>query len=418
MHSVEVWAWGKKIGLVVQEGNQITFELSDEKYRIISPLLFENSNVAKAHVKDIHEIGPISDALPGGYGMDYLGKYFTDEYGRKPSIIDLLTFVGKHALGALEFKPQSSAAKIDEELYATLQELKTRSRNVYEGEHDLDIDKLIAISNSAAGGAKTKAVVGFNSEENKIHIAQKHDSEPECYEKCIIKYSPGFLDNKEADNNEIRAEYLFSKIAKLCGINMSETWLVEDKNTCYFVTKRFDININKERLHMHSFAGLIGSDAASFTTSYDALFRVGLMLGVSQKDKEQMFKLMVFNLVFSNKDDHARNFSFLMDKDGNWKFAPAYDLTFSVHNYGASHHQLKIDKKFASHARAISIKKVAKICGIKEPMKIIEQMIEVKYKYLFSMANELTVSTKFIEDIFLETEGFDKLFRKEELQND
>ena len=410
MNSVEVWAWNKKIGLVLQEGNQITFELSDEKYRNISPLLFENTNIAKVNVKNIHEIGPISDALPGGYGMDYLGKYFTDEYGRKPSIIELLSFVGRHALGALEFKPQSSAAKIDEELYATLEELKERSRNVYEGEHDLDIDKLIAISNSAAGGAKTKAVVDFNPNENKIHIAQKHDAQPKGYEKCIIKYTTNTV-----DDNEIKAEYLYSKLAKLCGINMSDTWLIEDNNTCYFATKRFDIDEQGKRLHMHSFAGVIGSDASSFSTSYDALFRVGLMLGVSQSDKEQMYKLMVFNLVFSNKDDHARNFSFLMNEEGEWKFSPAYDLTFSIHNYGANHHQLKIDKKFASNARAISIKHVAKICEINNPLLLIEKMIEVKYKNLVSMADELNIEKTFTENIFIATKDFDNLFRKKEV---
>lgn len=410
MDSVEVWAWNKKIGLIIQEGNQITFELNDKKYRNISPLLFENTNIAKANVKNIHEIGPISDALPGGYGMDYLGKYFTDEYGRKPSIVEMLSFVGKHALGALEFKPQSGAAKIDEELYSTLEELKERSRNVYEGEHDLDIDKLIAISNSAAGGAKTKAVVGFNPNENTIYIAQKHDSQPEGYEKCIIKYT-----TSSVNDTEIKAEYLYSKLAKLCGIIMSDTWLVEDKSTCYFATKRFDTDDYGKQLHMHSFAGIIGSDASSFSTSYDALFRVGLMLGVSQSDKEQMFKLMVFNLVFSNKDDHARNFSFLMNEEGQWRFSPAYDLTFSTHNYGANHHQLKIDKKFASNARSLSIKHVAKICEINNPLLLIEEMIEIKYKYLSSLADDLDIDKAFIENIFISSEEFDKLFRKKEI---
>lgn len=412
MNFVEVWAWEEKIGVVMQEGNQVTFELSDEKYRKISPLLFENTNIAKANVKNIHEIGPISDALPGGYGMEYLGKYFTDEYGRKPSIVELLSFVGGHALGALEFRPQSDAVKIDEELFSTLQELKTRSRKVYEGEHDLDIDKLIAISNSAAGGARTKAVVGFNPNKNKIHIAQKNDSEPDDFIKCIVKYNSK---NFKESNDEIKAEFLYAKLAKLSGVKMSETWLVEDNGTCYFATKRFDIDEKKTRFHMHSFAGLIGSDASSFSTSYDALFRVGLMLGVSQEDKVQMFRLMVFNLVFSNKDDHARNFSFLMDQQGNWKFAPAYDLTFSTHNYGANHHQLKIDRKFASNARALSIKQVAKICEIKDPLTVIEQMIKIKHEHLHVLANALYISKSFVDEIFLVTEDFDKLFRKIEV---
>ena len=166
---------------------------------------------------------------------------------------------------------------------------------------------------------------------------------------------------------------------------------------------------------MHSFARRIGSDTSSFSTSYDALFRVGMMLCISQADKEQMFKLMVFNLVFSNKNDHARNFSFLMNEEGQWKFSPAYDLTFSTHNYGANHHQLKIYKKFASNARALSIKQVAKICGITKPLLIIEEMIKIKDQHLFSMAKELNIPKPFIENIFNATQEFDKLFRSKEL---
>ncbi len=414
MDSIEVWAWGEKIGVIVQEGSQVIFELSGEKHRRISPLLFQASNRAKADIKNIYEIGVIADALPGGYGMDYLGKYFTDEYGRKPSIIESLSFVGKHGLGVLEFKPESSITTINEELFSTLEELKTRSRNVYEGEHDFDIDKLIAISNSAAGGARTKAVVGFNPYEQKIHIAQKHDSEPKSYRKCIIKYNPKGGKEKEEYNNEIKAEYLYAQLAKIVGIKMSETWLFEDNGAFYFATERFDVAPNGERLHMHSFAGLIGSDASSFSTSYDTLFRTGVMLGISQNDKEQMFKVMVFNLVFSNRDDHARNFSFLMDKQGLWSFAPAYDLTFSNHNYGANLHQLKIDKSFANYVREISIKKIAKICEVKNPLDIITEMIELKHQHLSGMADAINIPKSFVNNVLLATLNFDRMFRKQE----
>lgn len=411
MDAVDVWAWGEKVGIVVQEGNSVVFELSSDKYRKISPIIFESSRVVKAEANEIYKIGPIADALPGSYGMDYLGKYFTDEFGRKPSIVESLSFVGKQGLGALEFMPESGSGKIDQELYATLEELKIQSRDVYEGIHKYDIGKLIAISNSAAGGAKAKAVVGFNPNNQKIHIAQKHDSEPEGYLKCIIKFNPKEERAKEEYNHEIRAEYLYAQMAKKAGINMSEVWLFDDNGANYFVTERFDVNKQGKRLHVHSFAGLIGSDASSFSTSYDTLFRVGSALGVPKDDKEQMFKTMAFNLVFSNRDDHARNFSFLMDQNGMWRFAPAYDLTFSVHNYGANLHQLKIDKTFAHNARALSINKVAKLCEVKNPLDIIAQMIALKYEQLADMAHTNGVSQSFVSAVFDATKDIDKTFK-------
>lgn len=412
MNAVEVSAWGEKVGIVVQEGNSVVFELSNDKQRRISPIIFESSLSIKAEANEIYKIGPIADALPGGYGMDYLGKYFTDEFGRKPSIVESLSFVGKHGLGALEFSPESGAGNIDQELYETLEGLKTKSRDTYEGTHRYDVGKLIAISNSAAGGAKAKAVVGFNPDDQSIHIAQKHDSEPEGYRKCIIKFNPKEDKAKEEYNTEIRAEYLYAQMAKKAGINMSEVWLFDDNGTNCFVTERFDVDQYGKRLHMHSFAGLIGSDASSFTTGYDALFRVGSALGIPKDDKEQMFKVMAFNLVFSNRDDHARNFSFLMNERGMWRFAPAYDLTFSVHNYGATHHQLKIDKKFAHNVRATSINKVAKLCEVKNPLDIIAEMIALKHEYLAGMAHANDVPSSFVDSVFDATKDIDQTFGK------
>lgn len=413
MNFVEVWSWGEKIGLVVQDGSTIFFELTSETHSKLSPLLFADGIKVKTSEKNIHEIGILADSLPGAYGMDYLIKYFTDEHGHKPSIIEILSFVGKHGLGALEFKPEDNATKIGTEFSTTIQDFKMQTRNIYQGEHKFNVSKLIAISNSAAGGARTKAVVGFNPENNHIYIAQKHESIPKEYRRCIVKYNAKAGKANDVQNDEIKAEYLYTELAKKCKIKMTDAWLFQDNGVFYFATERFDIDKNSERLHMHSFAGLIGSDASSFTSSYDQLFRTGIMLGISQEDKEQMFRVMVFNLVFGNKDDHARNFSFLMNKKGTWCFSPAYDLTFSEHVSGNSNHQLKIDKGFADNVREISIKKVSKLCEVKNPMVIISEILEVKYNYLSDMAKKVDLPDAFSESVFNVTKDFDKRFRKE-----
>ena len=59
---------------------------------------------------------------------------------------------------------------------------------------------------------------------------------------------------------------------------------------------------------------------------------------------------MVFNVLSANCDDHVKNFSFLMDRQGNWRMAPAYDLTFAYNpnNKWISEHQMKINNKASS----------------------------------------------------------------------
>lgn len=402
---IELWAWGTQIGNVVEEGNRLVFEMTAGNSHF-SPIQFGAQNIITS-IDNVYGIGLIADAIPGSYGMDYLGHYFQDEFGRKPSIVETLAFIGSHGLGAIEFRPPNNTGDVNTDLIATLEELKTQSRRVYEGEHQVELSKLIAVSNSAIGGARTKAVVGFNPETNMIHIGQKNSSSPDGFRKCIVKFNAKKEREIDQYNIEIKSEYLYYKIATSLGIQMSDSWLIEENGICHFATQRFDITPLGERLHLHSFAGLIGSDAASFATSYDALFRVSNTLAVSQQDKEQLLKTMIFNLVFGNKDDHARNFSFLMDKKGLWKAAPAYDLTFSVHSYGAAKHQLKINRGFADSARMKDIDNTANILGIKNTKEVLERFIDFKHTQMHSLANELGIAV-FAEEVISATSEMDK----------
>ena len=404
---IELWAWGIQIGSVIEEGNRLVFEMAAGNSHF-SPIQFGAQNIITS-IDNVYKIGLIGDAIPGSYGMDYLSHYYQDEFGRKPSVAETLAFIGSHGLGAIEFRPSSSTGGVSTELVATLEELKTQSRSVYEGEHSIELSKLIAVSNSAIGGARTKAVVGFNPKTNMIHIGQKNGKSPSGFKKSIVKFNAKKESEIEQYNIEIKAEYLYYKMAKFLGIKMSDSWLIQENGLCHFATERFDITQQGERLHLHSFAGLIGSDAASFSTSYDALFRVSNTLAVSDQDKEQLLKTMIFNLVFGNKDDHARNFSFLMDNRGVWKVAPAYDLTFSIHSYGANKHQLKINRGFADSARIKDIDSIANIIGIKNSKEIFEYFIDFKHTHMHIVAEELSIET-FAESVISATAEIDKKF--------
>jgi serine/threonine-protein kinase HipA len=58
----------------------------------------------------------------------------------------------------------------------------------------------------------------------------------------------------------------------------------------------------------------------------------------------EQFKRMVFNVVSRNQDDHVKNIAFLMDRDGVWGLAPAYDVTYAYapSNRWLARHQMSV----------------------------------------------------------------------------
>jgi serine/threonine-protein kinase HipA len=119
---------------------------------------------------------------------------------------------------------------------------------------------------------------------------------------------------------------------------------------------------------------------------------------------------MAFNIVFANRDDHSRNFSFLMDENCNWSYSPAYDLTYSGTNSNLNWHQLTIDKKPTTDIRSLGIIKIAKLCGVKEPLEILANMIDVKHAMLREFCTEYGVEQELVEMIFKDTANIDKMF--------
>ena len=145
----------------------------------------------------------------------------------------------------------------------------------------------------------------------------------EGYEHWLVKFASSH------DSDDIaKIEYIYSLMAKDFGLEMSEVALLESNGHSYFATKRFD-RVGDERIHMHSVAGLTHSDFRIPTLDYDDLLSLTLHLTKDVNEQVKMFHLGVFNLLTHNRDDHAKNFSFLMNNKGLWKLSPAYDLTFS-----------------------------------------------------------------------------------------
>ncbi len=405
MELIKVSCWGKNIALVSQKNNFIYFELQDEIFNCFSPQKFEHELLVKEKESELEKIGLLSDAISGAYGKDYFNKFHFNHYGKQATLLQRLSFIGSFGLGAIEFSPDKREAK--KEIRISLNEFKKESIKVYAGE-DSDIAFFIARSNSGAGGARAKGVVRYNSDAKEVILSNSTDTELNQI-NAIVKFNTKTGDEAQQLNTQMKLEYIYYLLAKESGLEMSDSFLeVDDDNNSYFITKRFDIASNGETYHLHSLAGVLSHDAESFTMGYELLFRVALMLGVPKDNMTQIYKNMIFNLIYANRDDHSRNFSFLMNKDCEWEYAPAYDLTYSGNNVGLTHHQLTINKGFAKTATPLGITKIAKLGGIKEPMEIIKEMVSIKRLRLKILCKEYGVSDEMAQEILDDTKDIDK----------
>lgn len=262
--------------------------------------------VAKRHPLD-GLFGAFSDSLPDGWGRLLVDRFLRSQ-GIDPfevSFMERLAIVGASGMGALEYEPRFTVPESNDKL--TLDELAEECARVLKADYSEDLDTLFAMGGSS-GGARPKVFTEIDGEGWIVKFPSSHDPQ------------------------DIGAqEFLLSQMAVECGIEMSETRLLPSK-VCegYFATKRFDrMNVGNrpaQKLHMVSAGGLLETSHRIPNLDYDQLLRLTLQLTEDMSEVERMFRLMVFNVAIGNRDDHAKNFSFLFDGE-RWELSPAYDLT-------------------------------------------------------------------------------------------
>lgn len=266
--------------------------------------------------------GVFNDSLPDGWGR-LLFDRFVKSRNLLPaefSPLDRLAFVGSSGLGALVYEPdhgleEQPSEKID------LNALYQQTQEVLKGESDEVLQELINLNGSSAG-ARPKALIGVNN--TKDHVISGQLILPEAYEHWLIKF-PNSTDGNDAG----AIEYVYALMANEAGIEMTATHLFEASHGAgYFATQRFD-RIGNKRLHMHTASGLLHSNFRTPSLDYEGLITLTSVLTKDVREVEKMYRLAVFNVLSHNRDDHGKNFSFLMDEKGEWKLSPAYDLTFS-----------------------------------------------------------------------------------------
>lgn len=320
------------VGQMVLDGKDIPFKYHDDFIRSgwnISPLKlsFDDSiQVAKPTPFD-GIFGVFADSLPDAWGHLLMRKTLSSKgiAMEQLSILDRLSLMGDNTSGALIYRPTESEAFNDFPII-DLDTINENVQNVLEGESTEIIDQLFLVGGSP-GGARPKVYAGYNSEDDQLLFGQ--DILPKNYHHWIIKFAAK-VDSPDIANIEMA----YFQMARAAKIDMMESRLLQGKSgKQYFATKRFD-RVNNDRLHMLSAAGMFHDDFERSQMDYGTLMHEAYNLMNNHSIVEEILRRAAFNVFAHNRDDHSKNFAFLMNSSGDWKFAPAYDLTFSYSSHG------------------------------------------------------------------------------------
>lgn len=328
--------------------------------------------------------GLLADVLPDKYGNSLINAWLSRNGRPTDSMnpVELLCFIGKRGMGALEFEPivpktNNGATKIE------LDSLINIAQEILSGRQDFNTslsgDEAKALSDilkigSSAGGARAKAVIAFNPDTKEIRSGQA--DAPKGFTHWLVKFD-GVTDQQLGTSSGYgRVEMAYHLMAKEAEIEMTECRLLEENGRAHFMTRRFDREHGKGKLHIQSFCAVAHYDFNEVTSfSYEQLFETMRSMLLPYTDAEQLYRRMIFNVMSRNCDDHTKNFSFSMDKTGQWKLAPAFDVCHSYRpgSTWVSQHSLSINGKRQNITRD-DLLEVAKNMNIKKADAIINQV--------------------------------------------
>ena len=317
----------QEVGMLLQDKQRIFFEYSPDFLKSgieLSPFklplkagVFEE----KSRVFD-GLFGLFNDSLPDGWGcllldrkLRKLGKSYAEI-----TPLDRLSLIGANPMGALEYEPAAG----DSDLYGDIEldSLSGEVDRILDGEESTVLDELLKL-NGSSGGARPKIVACVSSDRKQIIHGGK--SVPDGFTPWIIKFS-----EKHDPQSSGELEYRYSLAAKAAGITMPETHLfpLKDGRGCFGV-QRFDRTL-KGKVHTHTACGLLHASHRFASLDYENLLKLTWILTRNHADVVEMVRRMIFNIKSGNKDDHSKNFSFLLNSRYQWQLAPAYDLTPSA----------------------------------------------------------------------------------------
>ncbi|KIF60716.1 transcriptional regulator [Pseudomonas fluorescens] len=278
--------------------------------------------------------GPFADSLPDGWGMLLMDRYFDSTFGDGTHLtltaLDRLAYMGERSMGAFEYQPKAEKTELTGPL--NICQLYEASIEVQEGETPAVLTKL-RLAGGSPGGARPKAIVALSAD--KKHAISAFDALPEGYAHWIVKFRALY---EPIETGGI--ELAYAEMARAAGVTMAESDLLDvqmpgGEVERFFATKRFDRD-GERKIHMMTVSALMYADYRALSSiDYPNLLKLTQVLTKSSVEVEKMARLMIFNALSHNHDDHAKNFAFLChdpEKKGEketWTLSPAYDLTFA-----------------------------------------------------------------------------------------
>jgi serine/threonine-protein kinase HipA len=386
----EVRLWGRTIGAVsLTEGRDVAAFQYDPDFAqsaielspLVMPLSERVYEFPALPRSTFHGLpGLLADSLPDRFGNALIDAWLATQ-GRTPesfNAVERLCYTGTRGMGALEFAPvlgprprTASVIEVDA-LVRLASEVLTHRSNLQGYFHAAGKGKAlrdILIVGTSAGGARAKAVIAWNRQTNEVRSGQV--AAGDGFEYWLLKFD-GVAGNKDKELEDPRGygaiEYAYNQMARAAGISMSECRLMEESGRRHFMTRRFDRLEGGEKLHMQSLGALAHFDfnqAGAY--GYEQALLIIRQLNLPMAAVEEQFRRMVFNIAARNQDDHVKNIAFLMNRQGEWSLAPAFDVTYSYNPAGTwtATHQMTLNGKregftqadFEGCARSVSLKR-------------------------------------------------------------
>jgi len=386
----EVRLWGRTVGAVsLGDGEDVAAFEYDPAFAAsgirIAPLTMPPSTRIYTFPvlsrKTFHGLpGLLADSLPDKFGNALINAWLAMQ-GRQPesfNAVERLCYTGARGMGALEFVPATGPKarpagriQIDRlvELAAEVLTHRNHLAATFTGIGREQALKDILRVGTSAGGARAKAVIAWNPSTNEVRSGQIPAGEG--FEYWLLKFD-GVSGNRDKELEDPKGfgaiEYAYSRMAVSAGITMKECRLFEENGRRHFMTRRFDRLEGGRKLHMQSLCALAHYDfnlAGAY--SYEQALFVIRQLGLPMSTIEEQFRRLAFNIITRNQDDHVKNIAFLMDKEGRWSLAPAFDLTYSYNPAGTwtASHQMTMNGRrdgftledFRACARTASMKR-------------------------------------------------------------
>ena len=377
---LRVFLWGQEIGrLAWHEARRTSFFMYNPEFLKgtvdVAPLAASihhplSTRAIFGEAERVYQKLPsfIADSLPDAWGNQLFEQWRRNNNlsERNVTPLEKLAFIGRRGMGALEFVPEvergAMVGDVDIKALVDLAEKSAIEReNVrIQPDESLTLQSLIAVGTSA-GGRQPKGIIAIDRETGTIRSGQMDvDSNFDYY---ILKFG-----DKARSSAELEQAYY--EMAVAAGINMMESRLLEVDGANHFLTKRFDRN-ETGKLHTQTLAAMDPE-----ADSYEKLFVVCRKLHLPEVDCQELYRRMVFNILANNTDDHHKNFTFVMNRQGVWRLSPAYDMTYIFDTGGYlpnKDHCLMIGGKWRDITRDDAVL-FARDNGIRRPDSIIRDV--------------------------------------------